>query len=495
MDTIRLVVLSDLHWSSDPAHVCAVPERKSELGLELLKRVLRRATVKGGTTALILLGDLVDDGNAPSAEADLRALARAVEKTGIPFVAVPGNHDGSPARYLAIFGDRPGPHVVGPYCLYSFADAYGDGDVCSRDPQDLERLRAYAAAHPEQAIITLQHNPIRPAIQSDYPYCLRNADVVSKAYEDARVVLSISGHYHNGQPLSAANGISYLTSPAVSESPFRYDTLLVSGHHIEVAEESLRPPAATPLCDVHIHTEFAYCGSGITAEAAIERARLFGLKRISLTEHSDQLYLTREDFESRRIIQEPDLPARMRKAGRDRYPAYRAFAQRFHSPFVRLGLELECDSEFKPILLEEDRAGWDLFLGGVHWMTEQMQERAGGGVERAFMKLTESLVFAGIDVLAHPFRYFVRKKLPNPVHLYRPVADLLAAHGVAAEINFHTNLPDPAFFAVCLERGVKIALGSDSHEPFEVGELGLHLDVLRQAGASEKDWANVLYQL
>ncbi len=128
-------------------------------------------------------------------------------------------------------------------------------------------------------------------------------------------------------------------------------------------------------------------------------------------------------------------------------------------------------------------------------MTDDMCARAGGTTELAFMKLTESLVLSGIDVLAHPFRYFVRKKSPNPVHLYRPMADLLAAHDVAAEINFHTNLPDPAFFTICLERGVKIALGSDSHEPHEVGELGLHLDILRQAGANENDWADVLYQL
>jgi len=63
---------------------------------------------------------------------------------------------------------------------------------------------------------------------------------------------------------------------------------------------------------------------------------------------------------------------------------------------------------------------------------------------------------------------------------------MLAATGTAAEINFHGNAPDPAFFACCLERGVKLALGTDTHVPAEAGSLSAHADLLRRiAGGVE----------
>ena len=266
-------------------------------------------------------------------------------------------------------------------------------------------------------------------------------------------------------------------------------------HTIASPKESLIPQAAAPLCDVHIHTEFAYCGHSITAKDAIDRARLFGLARMCLTEHSDQLYLTSEDFHANKIKKDPDLPRKMRAAGQDRYAQYRVFAGQLRSDFVRLGLEVELDSRFEPILLAEDREGWDILVGGAHWMTDDMVARAGGSFEKCFMKMNEALLKFGVDVLAHPFRYFVRRHLPTPKELYRPLAQMLKEYDTAAEINFHTNRPDPAFFAICLEEGVKIALGSDSHETCEVGDLGLHLDVLRQAGATDADLPKVLFQL
>ena len=54
----------------------------------------------------------------------------------------------------------------------------------------------------------------------------------------------------------------------------------------------------------------------------------------------------------------------------------------------------------------------------------------------------------------------------------------------AAEINFHHNQPDVAFFAACVERGVKITFGSDAHDLYEAGLLGAHLALLRQAAAT-----------
>ncbi len=151
------------------------------------------------------------------------------------------------------------------------------------------------------------------------------------------------------------------------------------------------------------------------------------------------------------------------------------------SSFVRIGLEVECDRNGELTLLDEDREGWDLLIGAVHYLPETFA----GDVEHGFMAVTEKLLQQNVAVLAHPFRFFRRHKMEPPRHLSRPMAQLLAAHGAAAEINFHTNEPNPDFFRCCLEEGVPIALGSDAHALYEVGEFAPHLNVLRQAGVGE----------
>ena len=92
----------------------------------------------------------------------------------------------------------------------------------------------------------------------------------------------------------------------------------------------------------------------------------------------------------------------------------------------------------------------------------------------------------------NPFRFFRRSERPTPTELYEPLARALAATGTAAEINFHTNEPHAQFFAACIERGVKIALGSDAHAQYEAAGLSAHLALLRRA-AGTSDTADLLW--
>jgi len=106
-------------------------------------------------------------------------------------------------------------------------------------------------------------------------------------------------------------------------------------------------------------------------------------------------------------------------------------------------------------------------------------------VKLVYMEGVRKLLACGIQVLAHPFRLFHRNRMDRPLELYGPVARLLSERGVAAEINFHTNVPDPEFFALCVRQGVKVAFGSDAHELREVADLHPHLALLREAAGRE----------
>ena len=137
--------------------------------------------------------------------------------------------------------------------------------------------------------------------------------------------------------------------------------------------------------------------------------------------------------------------------------AYRRLAEGFRSDRVRAGLEVELCADGSLLLAPEDADGWDLLVGAIHEIPEvQKGVTSQTDTEAFFLRDVQHLLTHPIDVLAHPFRFFARKGLQKPVHLDPVVADLLAVHGVAAEINFHTNQPEPEFFRLCLARGVKI---------------------------------------
>ncbi len=490
---LDLLVVSDLHSVERADHTCRVAGREAGFGREAAERALRRMVRGVRPDAIALLGDLVDDGRADGAEADLAAIRDTLAPFGIPLLVAPGNHDGPAGRLLALFGQAAALHHLGGYQLVTVAAPYGDGDVTRHPRAALELVARAADEAPDQPLVVLQHNPVHPTIDSSYPYNPTNAHAVRRCYADAGVLLSLSGHYHAGFPPETVDGVCYATAPALCEAPFRYLHVRLRGREVDVREHALAMADDPPLWDCHCHTDYAYCRDDVTAAGAIERSRRLGLAGIVATEHAGQLYLTADDFWGQRFFHDPDLIRRTRHTPACRMDAYLAEMLPRRSGFVRLGLECDSDGRGGLTLLPEDRGHWDLLIGAVHWIPG-FDPRTATDAERRrrFLKASASVAHAGVDVLAHPFRFFRRNGDAAPRALYRPIARMLADAGVAAEINFHTHTPDPRFIAACLDQGVRIALATDSHALWEVGELWPHLDILRQAGCPDGDGLRVL---
>ena len=162
---LDILVLADIHFVGAAAHVCPDPIRHCRLGQMLARKALWRLKHLGIMPGLIIvLGDLVDDGDKPGAEADLTALAGELLKTGIPVLAVPGNHDGDPDRVARIFGCAPGVHLVDDYAFLLFHDRRLTGEVCERPADQLDLPARAASAHPGRPLIALQHHPHDPPI-------------------------------------------------------------------------------------------------------------------------------------------------------------------------------------------------------------------------------------------------------------------------------------------------------------------------------------------
>lgn len=252
---------------------------------------------------------------------------------------------------------------------------------------------------------------------------------------------------------------------------------------------------AHQLADNHCHTEFAYCSEDITIKKVLKRAETLGLNYVCFTEHAGQLYLSRDEYWGKKFFYNPELILSARRDKTDRMQAFRNAVAESGSPLTRIGLEVECDKNQDITLLPEDRAGLDLLIGAVHVLPEGLLSSPSDKLDSAFMKMSESLMKHLIDILAHPFRFYYKSKLPAPKHLYRPMVEMLKGYGVAAEMNFHTNRPDPEFFSACIEKGVKISLGTDTHNLLEVGEFHPHLALLKKIGVSKDMLNSILYLL
>jgi len=493
---LDILVIADPHFVSAANHLCAHSNRHVRLGQVLIRKALWRLQHLGVKPGLIvLLGDMVDDGSKPGAASDWQTLAGEVRKTGIPLLAVPGNHDDDHEAFARVFGCEAGVHLVGDYGFLLFHDRRVDGEVFRRPADQLELPRRAAAMYPGRPLIALQHHPHDPLIAADYPYHLANREAVMDGYREAGVCLSLSGHLHAGQPAHLVDGVTYATAPALCEAPYRFLHVRLEGRQASIQEHALR--LDTPgLTDVHCHTEMAYCASNVNIADDIRLSQALGIETLCIIEHAFQLYFPKEEAWSFRWQTHPGMAkAVWATPERGRMLSYWALAQGFRAPpRIRSGLELDLCADGSLLLAPEDAEGWDVLVGAIHEIPGvkkgvTIQEEA----ESLFLRDVGRLLTHPIDVLAHPFRFFPRKALAKPVHLYPVVADMLAQAGVAAEINFHTNEPEPEFFRICAERGVRIALGSDSHEVSEVGEFVPHLRVLAAAGIAPADFPRLLF--
>ena len=375
---------------------------------------------------------------------------------------------------------------LGGYRFVTFADSFDENDNCTRSGIARRSLMKWATQS-DAPLVVLQHNPVYPRIVSDYPYMHTNRMGVMSDYAQARVFLSISGHYHAGQPLAVHGGVRYFTARSLAQAPFPYTIITLRGRDASVETRHVQLEPQPRLVDCHAHTEFAYCGRDITADRVISRSRTFGLAGVVLVEHSPQLYCSADDFWLARHIHRPEL-------WRERTEHYRMDQFRramlpLRDDYVRIGLEVEVDTDGRLIVHDEDREWADLLVGAVHWPHQETSTSE----TAAFLRTTDALLGQGVDILAHPLRFFRRFKQPVPDGIGTKVADMLAATETAAEINFHTNDPNPQFLADCIDRGVKLSLASDCHHIHEAGAFTAHLPLLRQL-AGGRDIEELLFQ-
>jgi len=238
--SLDLLVLTDLHYIHAADDLCAIERRRCELGPALIRAAFQEIQQAGvRPDALVLLGDLVNNGLAAGADRDLAEIVQAARDTGLPVLALPGNHDGDVATFVAAFDCPPGLHEIRGYGLIVFHDHVAPNDVTTRPEEPLALPEQIAHQRPDLPLVALQHNPLHPPIESDYPYLPTNVEEILAGYCAANVLLSLSGHYHLGQPAHPVGPTTCCTLPAACEVPFPYAHVRLRGRTVAIEQHAL----------------------------------------------------------------------------------------------------------------------------------------------------------------------------------------------------------------------------------------------------------------
>jgi histidinol-phosphatase (PHP family) len=228
-----------------------------------------------------------------------------------------------------------------------------------------------------------------------------------------------------------------------------------------------------------------------SVEPFVETARSAGVDEIGFTEHVYYFRETRSlwtvPYQTERCVYdlEPYVDAILRARERG-LP-------------VKLGLEVDyvrgLEDETRAVLAPYP---WDYLLSSVHFIDGlgvdgEPRLSAAVGVEEAWTRYFYTLAAAArsglFDSLSHPDLVKVFGERAGSFD-YAPVADAIAASGVAVEVStaglrkpVRELYPHPDFLAACHERRIPVTLGSDAHSPDLVGrDFDRARDLLRSAG-------------
>ncbi len=474
---VKIAAISDIHLSSTMDFF----PRRGDIADILLHRAVNRINTMIKPDITLVLGDLIDNGNSPQAENDLLRLETILDRLESPTIILPGNHDGNTEAFYRVFF-RPEQYVdIKGVRFAPFIDMEEPGYNARRSPFDLEFMNLLREDF-EGPIVTLQHVPLFPPGSSDCPYNYTNAGEVIAAMRRNNIRLAISGHFHPGFDLIRTADANFVAVPALCESPFSFLEINLDGEEIQVRRHDLKMPSNLGLTDLHVHTQFAYCSENMEISKATALAGDFGLKGFAFAEHSGQLYFDAETFWKGIFLYKELVP---RKDPLSRMDAYFAALAEVGCDPRNIALETDCDFHGSPVVLPEDRQRAGFLIGAVHRLKSLDQKPFNPeAVLAEFLASNEKLISSGIRILAHPFRILVRPGLDIPSRIITAIVTMLHENKVAAEINFHMNGPPPEFLVRCAEAGVKLTLGSDSHNLADIGEFAPHLALLESCGLS-----------
>ena len=217
---LRILHLSDSHLFGDETLQYDQVDT-----LAALRRVLGRADALGGADAVVLSGDLSNDGSAESYRR-LRALVEpwAAARDAAVVYAM-GNHD-LRAGFEEVLGGRVSVATVRGFRIISLDSAVPGAGYGELPPAQLEWLREGLQTPAGNGTVLVVHHPPVPAATTLLAALeLRNPEQLLEVCRGTDVRLILCGHYHH--PMATElGGIPVVVAPGIANTS---DVLAAAG--------------------------------------------------------------------------------------------------------------------------------------------------------------------------------------------------------------------------------------------------------------------------
>jgi histidinol phosphatase-like PHP family hydrolase len=256
--------------------------------------------------------------------------------------------------------------------------------------------------------------------------------------------------------------------------------------------------------DYHVHTTLSYCHEGdLTVDNQIEIAKLKGIKGFAVTDHAHHLYFDGRAAWQYEYITDYDLFLNVMEAGDSKFEKYlemmtdhsQKLLQNGDDLKLLIGTEVDVAKNGKLVFNSKYRDRLDLLIGGIHWLPCVEKGLSPKTMLVDFMDFTMMLLENNLDILTHPTRMFKAHKMEVPREVTRPIVLRAKETGTALEINSH-NYPDPdvRFIKMCIDEGVKLSLGTDTHRIAEFGDFSMQKKILAEIGVSDKMLDEIIFK-
>lgn len=247
--------------------------------------------------------------------------------------------------------------------------------------------------------------------------------------------------------------------------------------------------------DCHVHTLRSACAEDIDDEWLCSQP--YKGFSFAVTDHTMHMYYEKEIAWA--LLREDSVALFQERivSGRENTLRYIDDLRSCNLPHMKVGVELDVMYTGQIMLADDLRDQLDLIVGGVHFLTTIQQQAPLPEIIAQYQDETRWLLEYGIDVLAHPYRILLGKNLPVDDDLLNWTIDQAEKHGAALEINSHNirREHDLKMAKIALDRGLKLAIGTDAHNTREFGDFTYHYEILETVGVQPDQHDSVLFSL
>ncbi|MGN7797436.1 metallophosphoesterase [Leifsonia sp. 22587] len=213
-DSLRILHLSDTHLFGDGRLHYGIVDT-----LGALDRVLARAASLTEVDAVVVSGDLSEDGSAASYRRLKATLDPWAAERGAVVVYAMGNHDLRDG-FEQVLGDRETEVSVRGFRIVTVDTSVPGAGYGKVTEAQLDRLRETLSTSAEHGtVVVLHHPPVPPTTVLFEPLRLVEPEPLLEMCAGGGVRLILAGHFHHGLVTEAGGtGIPVVVAPAVANT-------------------------------------------------------------------------------------------------------------------------------------------------------------------------------------------------------------------------------------------------------------------------------------